>query len=131
MTAVLDASVLVRVLLQSGQGVDTARAAVEDDDWHAPELIDLEVASALRRLTARGMVTAKDAAGALDLLAQAPLTRYPHLPVLARVWQLRRSMTAYDAAYVALAEALDARLLTSDAKLARAPGARCPIDLLP
>lgn len=130
MTVVLDASVLVRVLLQSGPGIGAVHAAVEDDDWHAPELIDLEIASALRRLTARNLLSEGDAENALALLGQAPLARYPHNPLLPRVWDLRRSMTADDAAYVALAEALEARLLTSDAKLARAPGARCRVELL-
>lgn len=86
--------------------------------------------SVLRRLTLAGRFTVRRAGQALDDLTDLPVQRAPHLPFLARCWELRASLTAHDAAYVALAEALDVSLLTADARLARAPGPRCTVELL-
>jgi predicted nucleic acid-binding protein len=128
---VVDASVLVRVLVQSGTDGDRARATVSGHDLAAPELIDLEVASAIRRLVSTSAVSAGVAGRALDLLSTAPVTRYPHLPLVARAWELRENLTVYDAAYAALAELLDVTLVTADRGLASAPGPRCPRQHLP
>ena len=86
---------------------------------HAPHLIDLEVAQTLRRLVLGGLMVQR-ADDALNDLVQLPVVRYPHHPFMARIWQLRSNVTAYDAAYLALAEFLNAPLLTLDARLSRA-----------
>jgi predicted nucleic acid-binding protein len=84
----------------------------------------------LRRQLAAGALDARRAGLALDDLAALPARRAPHRPLLARCWELRDNLTIYDAAYVALAEAMHATLLTADRRLARAPGPRCPIEVL-
>jgi predicted nucleic acid-binding protein len=99
-----------------------------DSDLHAPHLFDLEVAAALRRLVLRGVTSSAAADAVLADLAELPLARYPHLPLLPRVWELRSGLTPYDAVYVALAEELDAPLLTTDPRLARAPG--LPVEVI-
>jgi predicted nucleic acid-binding protein len=98
---------------------------------HAPHLIDSEVASGLRRAVASHQIDADAGWMALDTWRRLGLTRHPVHPLLERVWELRANFSAYDAGYVALAEALGAALLTADAKLARAPGLRCPITVVP
>lgn len=96
----------------------------------APHLLDLEVASALRGLVRRGALAAAVAHAALRQLAVLPVARCDHRPLLPRCWELRHSLTVYDAAYVALAEATGATLLTSDQRLAHAPGIDCEVELL-
>jgi predicted nucleic acid-binding protein len=88
------------------------------------------VASVLRGQATAGALDAGRAGLALDDLAAAPIERAPHPPLLRRCWELRENLTAYDAACVALAEALEVRLLTGDRRLARAPGPRCQIEVL-
>lgn len=107
-----------------------ARARLSGEQLLAPELLDLEVASVLRRLVAVDHLALARAEQALHDLIAMPVRRAPHAPLLERCWELRSNLTAYDAAYVALAEAFDTRLLTSDARLAAAPGPRCDIELL-
>jgi len=87
---------------------------------HAPHLIDLEIAQVLRRYVRSAIISAERGAEAVTDLLDFPLTRYPHFVLLTRIWQLRHGLTAYDAAYLALAEALDAPLLTRDRALAKA-----------
>lgn len=99
-----------------------------DETLHAPHLIDLEVAHVLRRYVHSAVITAQRGAQALADLGDFPLRRYPHFMLLGRVWQLRHSLTAYDAAYLALADALRATLLTRDRALARA-GGRARVEL--
>jgi predicted nucleic acid-binding protein len=128
---VLDASAALELLLRT-----KAAAAVEarlfdsNESLHAPHLLDIEVAQVLRRYAAAGLATSERCRAALDDLADLPLTRYPHDVLLPRVWELRRNLTAYDAVYVALAEALDAPLLTRDRRLSNAPGNRARINLV-
>lgn len=124
---VADASAAVSALLNAGP----ARRALSDEQLHAPHLIDSEIANALRRQVG-GQRLAVDAAwSALDHWRRLGVTRYPVVGLLDRVWELRESVSAYDAAYIALAEALNCTLLTADARLSRAPGSRCPITVVP
>lgn len=127
---VVDASVLVVALADDGPSGDVARARLRPESLAAPELIDLEVASVLRRQLAKGRVDARRAELALRDLLAIPIDRAPHAPLLGRCWQLRDSVTVYDAIYVALAEALGVPLVTADARLARAAGPRCEIEVL-
>jgi predicted nucleic acid-binding protein len=119
---VVDASVLLGVLLghtPAIEGVERELRGGEDQPLHAPELIEPELLNALRRLVRAGAVTHARADTALGHLAAARLVRYPHAPLRPRVWDLRDALTAYDATYLALAEALsDAVLLTADNALA-------------
>lgn len=127
---VLDASVALEVLLRTAASSSLEqRLFGSEETLHAPHLIDVEVAQVLRRFAASGHVDAERCRQALADLADFPLTRYPHELLLPRVWELRRNMTAYDAVYVALAEALDATLLTRDRRLASAPGCRARVEL--
>lgn len=127
---VVDASVILEVLLRTSHGEPIAdRILRPRERMHVPHLLDLEVAQVLRRYVARGELLEPRAREALGLLALFPLTRYAHEPLLSRIWQLRESLTAYDAAYVALAEALGVTLLTRDEKLSRAPGIRTTVEL--
>lgn len=124
---VADASALVAVLLSSKFGVQV-RERLRGETVAIPHLADLEVVSALRRSRARlpgGRLTA-----ALEAYRKLSLVRFDHAPHLRRIWQLRDDFTAYDAAYVALAEALAVPLVTLDAHLANAPGARAVIEVV-
>jgi len=127
---VVDASVLATALGDDGPDGDCARARLRGERLSAPELVDLEVTSVLRRQVQGGEVDIRRAALALADLAALPLRRAPHRPLLARCWELRDNLTVYDASYVALAEALDVTLLTGDGRLARAPGPRCRVEML-
>jgi predicted nucleic acid-binding protein len=127
---VVDASVVAVALADDGHDGDGARVRLRGERLAAPELIDLEVASVLRGQL-RGVVIDRPRAElALADLATMPIRRAGHRPLLARCWELRDNLTVYDAAYVALAEALGAVLLTADRRLARAPGPRCAIEVL-
>ena len=128
---VIDASVVIEVLLQTDVGVAiTERLLEREQSLHAPHLLDVEVAQVLRRYVTRGELYEERARQALDVLAVFPLTRYPHEPLLERIWALRENLTAYDAAYVALAEGLRAPLLTRDRRLAAAPGIVGSVELV-
>lgn len=127
---VVDASVLAVALADDGADGDKARARLRGERLAAPELVDLEVASVLRGRTAGGHLDVRRAELALADLADLPLRRAPHRPLLTRCWELRANLTVYDAAYVALAEVLDGDLLTGDARLVKAPGPRCRIEIL-
>ena len=128
---VVDASAVLEVLLRT-----PAAKAVEG--WlfdrqrtlHGPHLLDVEVAHVVRRYAATGEIDHERGREALADLADLPLRRYPHGFLLPRVWQLRNNLTAYDAVYVALAEALDAPLLTRDQRLAAAAGHRARVELV-
>jgi predicted nucleic acid-binding protein len=127
---VVDASVLATCLGDDGPDGDRARARLRGERLTAPELVDLEVVSVWRRQVRAGAMDDRRAALALADLEALPLRRTPHRPLLARCWELRDNLTIYDAAYVAVAEALGVRLLTGDARLARAIGPTCTIEVL-
>jgi predicted nucleic acid-binding protein len=128
---VVDASVVIEVLLRTPRArAIEARLFAGLAAWHAPHLLDVEVAQVLRRFVARGRVSPARGAAALRLLDLFPLTRHPHQPLLARIWKLRPKLSAYDATYVALAEAVGGTLLTADERLARAPGLNARIEVL-
>lgn len=129
--AVLDASAVVELLRWSPAGQRLAATiATTDADLHMPHLCSVEVTSAWRSLVARGEVPEARARAALEDLADLPATRHPVEPLLLRVWQLRGNLTAYDATYVALAEALGATLITGDRRLGRAASASCDVELV-
>jgi len=128
---VVDASVVVTALGDDGPDGDQARLRLRGERLAAPHVIDLEVVSAWRRLTAAGELPPRRADLALADLRGLRLDRVPHSLLLERCWELRTNLTVYDAAYVALAELLDATLVTADSRLARAPGPRCAIEVLP
>ena len=127
---VVDASVLAPALADDGVDGDRARERLAGETLAVPALADLEVASVLRRAALRGQLDARRSGQALSDLIAMPLRRAPHLPLLPRIWELRENMTVYDAAYLALGEALQVRLLTADERLAKAPGRRCEVDVL-
>jgi len=128
---VLDASALLEMLLQTPLGVRVETRLLRDEaEFHAPHLIDVEVAQGLRRLVRTGEVSAVRATEALEDLADLDLHRHQHLDLLARAWAMRDNITAYDAMYVALAEALDAPLVTCDVPLAGAPGHAARIEAI-
>jgi predicted nucleic acid-binding protein len=128
---VLDASVAVEVLLQTEAGAPLAERLLKSAvTLHAPYLLDVEVAQVLRRFVANGPLAAERAREALEDLADLPLERYPHELLLPRIWALRHNLTAYDAAYVALAEALGATLLTCDRRISRASGHSARVEVI-
>jgi predicted nucleic acid-binding protein len=128
---VLDASVVVEWLLRTPVGLKVeARLLRERTTLHAPHLIDLEVAQALRRLITLGDIDARDAEEVLADWEDAAVMRHPHDVFLWRIWELRGNLTAYDAAYVALAEAIGASILTCDAKVARARGHHASVEVV-
>jgi len=102
----------------------------EGETLHAPHLLDVEVAQVLRMYASAGLFGAERGVEALEDLADFPIARYPQQPFLPRIWELRHNVTAYDAAYLALAEALAAPLVTRDAKLASATGHQARIELM-
>jgi predicted nucleic acid-binding protein len=128
---VLDASAIVELLLGTSRGRAVAsRIADPALGLHVPHLADVEVAQALRRYEREGELDAREAAAATATLGELDVERHSHEPLLRRVWTLRDNLSAYDAVYVALAEALDARLLTCDARLARSPGQSRRIEVV-
>jgi predicted nucleic acid-binding protein len=128
---VLDASVLVEILLQTPLGIRHIDRVLDgNDSLHAPHLLELEAVQAIRRLTLAGEISARRAESALIALLDLELTRHEHTAFIGRMWELRASMTAYDAAYIALAEGLAAVLLTCDRRLARAHGHCARVELL-
>jgi len=127
---VLDASAAVDWLLQTsaGQHIEK-RIYSHNETLHAPHLLDLEVTQVLRRLALQGVLSADRADEALRDLLDLRITRYPHLLLLPRIWQLRHNLSAYDAAYIVLAEELGAALVTRDGRLASTSGHAAAIEL--
>lgn len=128
---VADASVIVASLISGGGAGARARERLRlDPDLHVPHLLDVEVVAALRRRVRLGQTDLGLANEALTDLADLAALRWDHEPLLGRVWELRGNVTAYDAVYVALAEALSTPLVTSDVRLSRAPGLNCQVEVL-
>jgi predicted nucleic acid-binding protein len=107
-----------------------ARARLAGQHLVAPELLDLEAVSVFRKLVRAGKISERTAATAVQELATFPVHRWPHARLLERCWSLKDNVTPYDASYIALAELLAVPLVTTDARLARAPGLRCAIEVL-
>ncbi len=128
---VLDASAAVAVLLNTDQEVGDIRRRISQsgETLHVPHLFEVEVLQVLRRHNLGGILPSKRAQLALHRLRATRLVRYPHAPFWRRIWELRENLTAYDAAYISLAETLDAPLVTTDARLARASGHHATIEL--
>ena len=128
---VLDASAALDWLLQTsaGQRVEK-RIYSHRESLHAPHLLDLEVAQVLRRLVREGTISVQRAEQAIHDLVDLRIIRYPHFVLLPRVWQLRQNVSAYDAAYIALAEAVGAPLVTRDRRLASTPGHKAQIEVV-
>ena len=128
---VVDASALLEFLLQTPLGTRVeARLFRDRDEFHAPHLADVEVTQGLRRFVRAGEVSPARAAEAIADLADLDLHRHPHVDLLMRAWKLRENITAYDAMYVALAEALDAPLVTCDRPLASTAGHGATIEAI-
>lgn len=125
---VVDASCLVEVLL-GGPGAEAIRRRLASDDDHvAPHIVDVEVLSVLRREHLQARLDRTEAAQAVEDLGAWPGERFGHRPLLPRAWELRDTVRGWDAMYVALAEAMDAVLITTDRRLAAAPGPTCRIE---
>ncbi len=128
---VLDASAVLEVLLRTPVAPAVERRLFDSGQTlHAPHLIDVEVAQVLRRYASAGEIKPERGQAALADFTGLPLNRYPHEFLLERAWELRANLTAYDAVYIALAEALDAPLLTRDERLRNAPGHRARVELV-
>ncbi len=128
---VVDASALLEFLLQTPLGSRVEARLVRDgDELHVPHLLDVEVVQGLRRLVRTGDLSAVRAGEAIEDLTNFDLQRHDHLDLLGRAWKLRDNITAYDAMYVALAEAIEAPIVTCDKPLANAPGHRARIELI-
>lgn len=124
---VLDASAALAALLNAG----SAREVLKHEQIHAPHLIDAEIVNALRRMASHQKLTSDVAFARLAAWRRLELTRSPMTSLLDRMWELRVNLSAYDAAYIALAESLNCVLWTADARLSRSPGARCSITVVP
>ena len=128
---VTDASAVLEVLLGTSAALDLHRRLFESGELlHAPHLLDLEIAQVLRRYVLGGELTPQRGKQALTDLGDFPIRRYPHNLFLPRIWALRHNVTAYDAAYLALAESLAAPLITCDARLATTSGHRATVELI-
>lgn len=126
---VVDSSAVLEALVARDPAPRLVERLAEDGDLHAPHLIDTEVLHALRRMLRRGQVSVERAHDARTDFADLTLVRYPHEPLNDRVWELRENVTAYDATFIALAEALDVPLVTCDTRLAVAPRLRARVEL--
>ena len=128
---VVDASALLEFLLQTSIGVRVEERIFRDaDELHAPHLVDVEVVQGLRRLVRMGEVSSRRADEAIVDLADLDLHRHPHVDLLGRAWKLRDNVSAYDAMYVALAEAIEATIVTCDRPLTKAPGRGSRIEVI-
>lgn len=127
---VLDASAAVDWLLQTPAGLSIEkRIYSRNESLHAPHLLDLEVTQVLRRLLRQGVLSGRRADEAVRDLLDLRINRYPHLVFLSRIWQLRHTLSAYDASYIVLADQLGATLLTRDRRLAVAMGHAATVEL--
>lgn len=131
MTIVVDSSVVVAALIDTGPTGQWAESVLVSDALAAPHLMLVEVANILRRSTVAGEVSSDVASLAHAELVARRIELFGYAPLASRVWELRSNVTAYDGWYVALAEALSAPLITLDPKLTRAPGPRCEFTVPP
>ena len=127
---VVDASVIITAVADDGTDGVRCRQRLVGEPLDAPDLARIEVLSALRRHLLSGGIDAAGVRQAIDDMLSLPIEAHPTAPLLARAWELRGSITPYDACYVALAEALDTTLLTADRRLARARGPECPMEVI-
>ena len=127
MTAVVDASLLVAALVDSGREGKWAESVIASGSLVGPELVLVEASNILRRLEGAGKISRLEATSAHRDLLRLDIELFPFTPFADRIWALRNNLTSYDAWYVALAEALDCPLVTIDRKLTRASGPRCEI----
>lgn len=127
---VVDASCLLELLLNRPGAQQVLQVLADHDELCAPGLIDVEVCHILRRYALHREISVLRGKEAVEELAEFPLERYPHTLLVKRMWQLRNNLTAYDAAYVSLAEALDVALVTCDQKLAGVKGHRAKIEVV-
>lgn len=126
---VVDTSAVLEVLVAREPAPGLIERLAGDGDLHAPHLIDVEILHALRRLNARDELSDERAADARADVRELALVRYPHFELSDRIWELRHNLTAYDAAFVALAEVLQVPLVTCDGRLATAPGLAAQVEL--
>ena len=127
----VDASVVVEALIaETETGANARDLLASPAQLFAPHLVDVEVANALRRLVRAGRIESGMAATAVAQLGQLDIERLPHQPFLGRIWELRDGLSAYDASYVAVAEATGTTLVTTDAALHRSPGILCDVDVI-
>ncbi len=127
---VVDASVIAPAVADGGPDGEVCRARINGQSLAAPDLLRVEAVSVIRRQLANGALTALQATTAVEDLMSLPITVYPTAALLRRAWELRDNATAYDACYVALAEALGCVLATADQRLANSPGAHCQFDIV-
>lgn len=127
---VVDASVLAPAIVDAGTGGVAIRARLRGETIAGPDLLRIEVLAVIRKRRIDGSLTVDQADGAVNDLLDLPMAVFPAAPLLRRAWELRDNLTAYDASYIALAEALDCPLLTADARLANAPGNNCTVELI-
>jgi predicted nucleic acid-binding protein len=127
---VVDASAITELLLQTALGSRVERRIYRDNDLHAPHLLDVEVLSALRRLVHAGEVIAARADEAIEDLGLVRIIRHGHVDLAPRAWELRQNFTAYDAVYLALAESLDATVVTCDRRFGIAPGHSARMEVI-
>lgn len=127
---VVDASVIAPAIADGGPDGHICRAGIAGQSLAAPGLLRVEVLSVVRRHANLGQLSIRQASNAIDDLMNLPITVYPTAPLVRRCWELRANVSAYDACYVSLAEALGIALLTSDARPAKAPGPRCRFEVV-
>lgn len=127
---VVDASVIAPAVADGGADGDICRERIAGQPLAAPDLLRIEVLSVIRRHVSAGQLSVTQASNAINDLLKLPITVYPTAALLPRCWELRANVTAYDACYVALAEALGFALLTADSRLANAPGTRCHFEVV-
>ena len=128
---VVDTSAIIAALIGRPNVRGLTERIRSDGDLHAPHLVDVEFQHALWRLVVSGAISDDRAADARVDFAELAVLRYPHVSLAGRMWELRHNVTAYDAAFVALAEALEVPLVTCDARLARAPSHKASVEVFP